>query len=178
MSNIEMPIGSIVMYAGDLIPQGWCRCNKQEITRKAIGDANFDELAKALNIDPAGKSSLLLPDMQNRFPVGAGQDAHLGALGGPDPHTHKVEQFEKTYDTSKIGNHSHKYASSWYKRDFSSGKYSGIDTGGGNVKKQKTQAAGAHKHTVNVTIEERTTSEYTGLNRPKYYAVNFIIRVG
>jgi len=79
------------------------------------------------------------PDMRNRYAIGTGSD---------NTGTKHDRKFRMHVNTNSTGAHTHKFPSNWYYRKMDSGNYTGIDTGGGNVKEQSTQSAGSHHHSV------------------------------
>lgn len=179
MAEINSPIGSIMMFAGSTIPNGWHVCDGSALEKASLEDDHFEALARALDQDP-NADQLSLPNLTDRFAVGAGADAGLREEGGPDQHEHLVAEFTNQFETGKAGQHSHKYHKDWYQRLFLQKEkkgYNAIDTGSGNVKNQSTQDAGLHSHETEITIPEQRTSKSTDLNRPRYYGLHYIIRI-
>ncbi len=191
------PIGSITMFMGDVIPTGWRLCAGGEISKEEIPDT-FDELARTLR-HTNNKGVLSLPNLSDRFPVATGSRTKVADKGGPDPvkHYHHVDPPKKgnRFYTNTTGNHSHeldvldpnRYRPKKYTLPYLAGQ-SGLV-----LNNDKTFSNGGHKHYVDVDIKlfssqydrysrnESRNAIYTKrahLNRPHYYALNFIIRVG
>lgn len=109
------------------------------------------------------------PDLRDRFILGAGNSENPGTSGGPDQHTHYVGQINTNYG----GSHSHGFPSGWYNRNFKDGDKSGIDIKGANIDNQTTESAGSHYHSIN----SFNTGSSSGKNRPKWYALCFIMKL-
>ena len=153
-----IPKGTIVMWTGDSIPEGWVLCNGQNGT----------------------------PDLRGRFIVGAGAGDDVsptyksGDKGDPDSHFHTINVPSKNISTSSTGQHNHSFPSRWYARnDFDTttvlhGK-TGIDTCGSYNETKNTQDAGNHQHSVE--IRDFDSKLNSGPNRPKWYALCFIMKL-
>ncbi|MEO1625873.1 MAG: phage tail protein [Bacteroidota bacterium] len=175
------PIGTILFYPGGKAPKGWAVCDGRSISKTDIGADSFEALARSLGIDP-NENQLVLPNLTDHFAVGAGEDAALRSNDGPDPHTHEIKGQSQEFTTSANGKHAHKYTSAWYKRNLDNPgwfdkEHTGLDTGGGNVAKQSTQAEPDHTHKVEVSVPDRRTGGVEGGHRPKYAAMSYIIRI-
>lgn len=171
-----MPVGSILAFAGTKPPEGWLLCDGSSYS--ASGDKS--ELFKVIGTLYGGANGQFnVPDLRQTFIMGAnpanGQE-QVGRKGDADKHNHSISPPERTYTTSTNGAHTHKFKSSWYKRNFSRGDYSGIDTNGNDVQQETTQADGNHYHTVTVSIPTFTSGDNIGQNRPKWMAMNYIIK--
>ena len=101
-----VPIGSITMWSGNSsnIPSGWLLCNGQAISR-----TTYETLYTLQgNVFGAGDGSTTfnLPDMRDRFVVGAGNAYSSNSQGGANSnniaHTHTVNAHTHTF-----GNHTH-----------------------------------------------------------------------
>jgi hypothetical protein len=116
-----LPVGSIIMWYGNSanIPQGWALCDGQVHTKVAGG-------------------TITTPNLNNdKFIRGVNNNStSTGTTGN--------KAFSAT--TASAGAHAHRFPSSWYKRDFDDGDYSGIDTRGAAAQNQYTRSAGAHTH--------------------------------
>lgn len=78
-SDSFVPVGTINMYAGASAPDGWLMCNGQSISRK-----RYSELFAVIGTTYGSDSSdtFKLPDLKDRFNVGAGNLYELGDEGG------------------------------------------------------------------------------------------------
>ena len=160
-----IPKGVIVMWSGkaEEIPKGWAICDGNNRT----------------------------PDLRSRFIVGAGGGGNPGYAPGdkgePDPHRHSVQGFPPlSADTSNAGVHSHSFPSKYYARNFlcgvaAAGKSwcSGIDTRGSYQQGQPTEGAGEHAHKVDIHFEKDKIdiAASSGENRPRWYALCFIMKL-
>ncbi|WP_207680668.1 hypothetical protein [Desulfonema magnum] len=147
----RFPRGVICMWYGqvDNIPSGWSLCDGDNET----------------------------PDLRSRFIVGADDSCSPHDKGKPDQHNHYFNIPDKLFSTKYAGSHSHKFPSRWYKRGFEKGEYSGIDTHGQNIKEFPTQSGGSHKHSFSVDFPGQNTDDSSGHNRPKWYALCFIMKL-
>lgn len=150
-NSSPIPVSVIMMWYGQVanIPDGWALCNGTNGT----------------------------PDLQDRFIVAAGKSYNPGDLGEPDQHRHSVNPPSTSLNINSAGNHTHKFPGDWYKRDFRNGGYSGIDTSGDNIKLKTTQSSGNHHHTGTVDIGSFNSASSSGLSRPKWYALCFIMKL-
>ena len=146
-----VPKGVIVMWSGkvDDIPAGWALCD--------------------------GKKDGI-PDLRSRFIIGAGSDP-----SGVDP-PHASGEADKlpsvTVATGAAGSHHHKFPKKYYARKFTCGAWTGsdctgIDTDGDYKREQTTQNDGNHHHSVEINLEKAGSGE----NRPRWYALCFIIKL-
>ncbi len=147
--------GMIIMWSGskDTVPTGWALC-----------DGSSDNI----------------PDLRDRFIVAAGKSYKKGENGEPDTHLHRVNPPSTNLAINSAGNHTHKFPSTWYKRDLDKGGFTAIDTGSKDVKKQTTQRDGSHSHSGRVDIapfDSGSSSSDPNRNRPKWYALCFIIKL-
>jgi hypothetical protein len=154
--------GMIVMWSGAVnqIPIGWALCNGMNGT----------------------------PDLRARFIVGAGPggspDYPPGQFGEADTHTHTIALPNTALNTTLAGSHNHAPPAEWYDRGALNGAaaaglswYNAIDRGGPSVAAVRTSTEGNHTHSVAVSIAAFNSSPSSGLNRPKWYALCFIMKL-
>lgn len=154
--------GMIVMWSGlfNQIPTGWALCNGQNGT----------------------------PDLRARFIVGAGPggspDYTPGQSGEADSHAHTIAIPNTGLTTHPAGSHNHAPPREWYDRAALNGVsalgltwYNAIDRGGSSVAQARTSTEGDHTHTATVSIAAFNSAPSTGLNRPKWYALCFIMKL-
>lgn len=105
-----VPIGSVIMWSGNSsnVPTGWLLCNGQAVSR-----TTYETLYNLQgNVFGAGDGSTTfnLPDMRDRFVVGAGNAYSSNSQGGSNSnnitHSHTVNAHTHT-----IGNHTHNCSS-------------------------------------------------------------------
>lgn len=101
-----VPVGTVVMWAGNSVnvPSGWALCDGSAISRTTYEDL----YALQGNVFGGGDGSTTfnLPDMRDRFVVGAGTSYSSNSKGGATSvniaHTHTVNAH-----THSVGNHTH-----------------------------------------------------------------------
>lgn len=76
------PTGSVTMWAGAIAspPSGWLACNGATVSRAAY--ANLFAVIGTMWGAGDGSTTFTLPNLLNRFPVGAGDTYNLAATGG------------------------------------------------------------------------------------------------
>jgi len=117
---VMVPIGSIIMWAGDAsnVPIGWLLCDGSPLDPVAYPDLTT-LLGSAFGVTPAPNGypvgTTLLPDMRDRFVVGAGTTYSRNSQGGSVnvgqhshamPHTHDVNP-PNTETTGDSVTHTH-----------------------------------------------------------------------
>ncbi len=154
-----LPPGVILMWSGSEaeIPDGWKLCNGQPIDP---------------TIDPSDPNYKLAPDLRGRFIVAAGDGSGYNPndSGDADTHQHIVEIPSRQFYTEYDGVHSHHFSHS--------GETSGT---GGSCNKIKYPVSvdndGNHRHSVNVLFDPFASETYSDENRPKWYALCYIIKI-
>lgn len=143
------PIGSIILWSGSTsnIPKGWLLCDGTHGT----------------------------PDLRERFILGAGTTVPHKS-GEPDQHQHSIDPPAAKLTIDSVGDHAHAMAASWYFRRVAAGNHHGIDTGSPAEVIKPTQPGGHHTHTGRIDIQPFTSTASTDANRPKWYALCFIMR--
>lgn len=145
-------VGMIIMWNGNEnnIPQGWVLCDGNNGT----------------------------PDLRKRFIMGAGDGISPKDKGDPDSHNHIIDVPSGKGTTNSAGSHNHKFPSAWYPRGLDDGKWSGIDAGSTDPRNVTTQDSGEHSHSVTINAYQISSQAYTGENRPRWYALCFIMYKG
>lgn len=131
-----LPIGSVVEWYSDYVPDNWLICNGQAISRTVYSDL-FAVLGTKYGSGD-GTSTFNLPDMKSRFPVGYNSGDtdfnELGKLGGSKTqstsHTHTIAGHSHTVNAHR---HDFRIGLGWFY-----GAASGENTTAGN--------AGAYKY--------------------------------
>ena len=166
------PTGSLTMWAGAVAspPTGWLACNGANVSRSTYS-ALFAVVGTSFGIGD-NATTFGLPNLLNRFPVGAGDTYALAATGGSAnaivvSHTHTATSTSVVTDPG----HNHTYTSSGgalnLPNGFGTGTSSGSFDSGSNV--------------TSITVATTTTnstegSSGTNANLPPYVAVGFIIK--
>lgn len=129
----QVPIGTIVAFGANAIPQGWLLCNGAPIDRRT-----YANLFKVIGTTFGGSGNTFnLPDLASRFPLGDGHGAGLskreiGKKGGVESVTLTVAQ---------IPPHNHVMIAH---RD--GGGYGGCDEGGGQERVSTLDTGGGQPH--------------------------------
>lgn len=181
-TGFVMPAGTILPFAGSTAPAGWVLCDGTSYAK--TGDQKDLFAVIGVMYGSEGNDKFKVPDLRGTFIMGAvPNDANetVSKTGNPDTHTHGITIPSKTFTTTTAGNHNHKFPSNWYYRTFGgsgpiAGSYTGIDTGGSDVKNQNTQDAGNHSHQVTADWSGLNSAASSGKNRPKWMALNYIIK--
>jgi len=184
--NNPVSIGTIILYPVNKIPYGWLLCNGEKVTEEYLKEKFLNTSKKkreeSLNeleshyLNPEG----CLPKLQDCFVVGAGEGHTLHETKAADPHTHKFNS-KREFKTDKSGNHKHHYPQGWKTGYFSKKTNSQEDEAvdlQSTLLENGTTESGKHFHTISVGNENAETLEATpNKNRPKRYALNYIMKV-
>jgi len=162
------PIGSIMLWPGgtDSWPTAtWRQCNGAALSRTTY--ANLFTILGTTYGSGDGSTTFNLPNLQNRFPVGAGDDYSQGGTGGSKDaivvsHTH-------TASTATAGAHSHSIGGNVGFGGNNVQFGSGYAANGGN-----TSTHAGHNHSVTVNSQG---SSGTDANLPPYMGLYYIIRI-
>lgn len=155
----SMPLGSIIMWAYNTIPDGWHICDGTVLSGNDYKDF----------IDTLGST---LPDLRNKFIVGAGDEYNLGNTGGEKQHT---------LTTDELPSHSHAFKDYYYVENENAlterniTNYDKITTnngGGSNSTDDDNDSLMFYSHDT-LNAGEGLSHE----NRPPYYALFYIIKV-
>ena len=104
------PIGAVTMYAGAVAPANWLLCNGALLSRAAPYDKLFAVLGTAFNVGTVAADKFMLPDLTQKFPIGAGPNP-LGTTGGQfnyalapgmlPPHAHPITDVAHTHTATQ-----------------------------------------------------------------------------
>ncbi|MEI6342556.1 MAG: tail fiber protein [Verrucomicrobiota bacterium] len=165
-----IPVGGIIMWSGDTVPDGWALCSGATV------------------------SGVKTPDLRGRFVLGAGQATGLsprviGQTGGAEQHlltavempTHVHRADPPAIWTNEAGVHSHSY---WSEANVASdlgianGPHNGSQIGRW-VQTLRTSWDGHHEHAVDpAPVDSSATGgNQPAENMPPFYALAYIIRV-
>ena len=156
VNNVKLnfiPKGTIIMFNGSIIPQGWLLCDGSNGT----------------------------PDLRNRFivGVGVGDKYKLNDTGGASEIRLNVNQIPAhthngTCSTGQDGNHTHNL----HLKQGCTNKSGGNDRTVTNChgwEDRRTEPSGDHTHTTNCVMSN-TGNNLPHENRPPYYALAFIMK--
>lgn len=189
--NTSDPAGRIEMYCGATAPTGWLLLNGAAVTN---ANTTYPDLWAVVPASWKSGTTLNLPNIANRFPIGQGTTS-LGATGGANTktiaeanlpsHTHAAG----TLATSSTGSHSHGGVTGTTQVTTGQGSGGGSNAGyvtsvsisasisaANNVTHDHTISAdGTHSHTMSGStgaIGSGTALDVTNA----HLALNFIIR--
>jgi microcystin-dependent protein len=168
-SDMAQP-GSIIMHAGGSVPIGWLGCYGAVVPVAAYPDL-FAVIGYTFG---SGGTTFQLPQLIDRFPVGAGSSYSVGNTGGGTKLMGVAELPSHNHTIDPDGEHLHTEAittnvpSTNPARTFSPG-YSAY----GNADSAVTSASGAHDHG-GVTGTTGTSTAFDIV--PAYLGVLFIIK--
>jgi microcystin-dependent protein len=100
------PIGSIIIYSGNFIPQNWLKCDGSQLLV-----TNYLDLYNVIgNIYGGNNMFFNLPDLKGKTIIGVGEKYYVGKTGGEENHTLSIDELPThnfTGKTSISGNHNH-----------------------------------------------------------------------
>lgn len=135
-----LPIGSIMQYSGNTIPENWLLCNGQAVNRN-----NYSSLFSKIGTlygEGDGSTTFNLPDLRGRVPVGKDENDTdfdtLGNTGGEKEHTLTID---------KIPEHQH-YIHGYSGVDYPN--YQIVTGQGGQELAASYNAGGTNKHNTNL----------------------------
>lgn len=117
-----LPCGAIVNFAGDTAPSGWLICDGRSISKDTYSSL-FDIIGTKYGNDTS--LNFILPDLQDRVPVGKKSSTTLGAIGG---------NTDISLNLSQLPSHTHSGSS---------------DSNGAHTHTGTTALNGSHSHTNN-----------------------------
>lgn len=173
----ELPIGTMVAYAGTKVPENWLVCNGAEVSRTTY--AKLFEIIGTNYGAGNGSTTFNLPDKRGRVSVGLNNnDTNFNALGKKGGHKALQEHnhgFSGTTATSGEHNHTGNtlevaMKTSDYTRDCARNLSSSADYYNVTI----TNNAGSHNHTFNGTTANAGTGNAGNLQ--PYETDNWIIK--
>lgn len=173
--------GVIQMFAGASAPAGWLLCRGQAISRTAYA-ALFAAIGTAYGAGD-GSTTFNLPDLRDRFPVGAGSTYALNAKGGANTVTLTKEQsglpaHGHGFTQPKIPNHTHGMGNLWSNGSGSETAYT-MQSSRVRTTRNTTSSGGGGACTGGaVTSHAGANASQAHENRPPYIGINFIICTG
>ena len=180
-------IGEIKMYAGNDEPTGWFKCDGRAVSRTTYS-ALFNVIGTTYGTGN-GSTTFNLPDMRDRFPVGAGAAYALNGKGGSEyiqAHSHSFTN--PTVDNgggASITGGSHNHAT-YRKKNAGSGSAIYVPDGGSTSNgisttgTTHTHSLPNHTHRVqNGAVNAvKDVPAGNGGNLPPYIGLNFLIYHG
>ena len=145
IANRICPTGSIIMYGAATAPTGWLLCDGSAVSRTTYADL-FAIIGTTFGVGN-GSTTFNLPDLRDRFVVGAGTSYNINDTGGEATHVLTINE---------MPNHSHSVAA-----DSGGAPYTlGVGGGGSVINVNTTSVGGGQPHN----------------NLPPYIGLTFIIK--
>ena len=89
-ANRTCPTGSIIMYGAATAPTGWLLCDGSAVSRTTYADL-FAIIGTTFGVGN-GSTTFNLPDLRDRFVVGAGTSYNNNDTGGEATHVLTIEE--------------------------------------------------------------------------------------
>ncbi len=166
--NDLLPQGSVIMWSGGAIPNGWALCDGQRY--------QINTTTGVTEVVSVG--GFLTPDLIDRFIVGSGAAYSSGSTGGATTHAHTVNPI--TTPTNTAGTHNHTVDPGPFNASvIASGGTASINPNAGfsvvsvNVPPTISSDHNGHSHTVDIGLTPTTFVS----NLPPYYALAFIVKL-
>lgn len=128
------PIGTIICFAGQSAPPGWILCDGSEISK-----SEYPRLFSIIgNIygTPQNSSNFILPNLQQRMPLGKSNSNNLGDNGGNSNitlSTNQLPSHNHTGTTNNAGLHSHTTTDTGHNHLYNDAYFAENTGGGTNV---------------------------------------------
>ena len=146
------PVGSIMCFAGSVVPSGWLLCNGNDINRDKYS-ALFSVIGTAYG--SGSLNTFRLPNLSQRFPMGKSENNNLGDNGGSTSVTLTTDNLPAhthTGTTDSNGTHSHSVNDPGHTHLWLNG-LEGDDSGNGGSYNEYTRVPGS----VSGVIQNSTT---------------------
>jgi microcystin-dependent protein len=128
------PIGTIVCFAGQTVPLGWILCDGSEISKSEYPDL-FSVIGNTYGT-PTNSSNFILPNLQQRIPLGKSNSNNLGATGGNSTInllTNQLPSHNHTGTTDNAGSHGHTATDAGHNHTYDDAYFAENTGGGTNV---------------------------------------------
>jgi len=178
----EVPVGTIVLFAGSVVPEGWLLCDGSAVSRTKYARL-FQVIGTAYGAGD-GSTTFNLPNLKGRVPVGlntADTDFDtLGKTGGEKSVTLTVSQMPShnhSIASCNISNdvHSHSYTKSIVYTNFCIAGGSSYAELADDYTSYTTSSDGSHSHSV-VNYTDNTGEGQAHNNLQPYLVLNCIIK--
>lgn len=107
----QPPTGSVTMFAGEALPDGWLWCDGSNVSRSTYAGL-FSVIGTAYGSGD-GETTFAVPNLMDRMPLGASSNNELATTGGEAEVTLSVNQLPAhshesgTLDADSAGAHTH-----------------------------------------------------------------------
>lgn len=183
-----VPTGVYMPYGGSAAPAGWLLCQGQAVSRSTF-NALFGVLGTRYGAGD-GATTFNVPQMVDRFPVGAGGLYSSGSSGGSASvtltvaqlpvHAHSINHDHAAFNTVVAGTHTHKLQMSNDSTSVSSSTVQKAGGSGAGDTSAAVETTGGHAHQINVPAYSGNSGNAGGGTPvsvlPPYVASNWIIK--
>ena len=169
------PIGGIIMWSGAVNspPDGFILCDGTAISRTDFATL-FSVIGTTFG-SGNGSSTFNIPNLKDRFVVGAGQSYSLNATGGTASNTLNANQLPTHQHSASVNDPGHFHTTENYvgRSNYAEPRNFGVGTDGNlnNVGDTDTKTTG-----ITVSVGNNTTNGDSVENRPPYIALAYMIR--
>jgi microcystin-dependent protein len=128
------PTGSIICFAGQLVPPGWILCDGSEISKSTYPNL-FSVIGNTYGV-PINSNNFILPNLQQRIPLGKSISNNLGDKGGNSNitlSTNQLPSHNHTGTTNSAGTHNHSASDSGHNHLYDDAYYAENKGGHQNV---------------------------------------------
>ena len=128
------PTGTIICFAGQSVPIGWFLCDGSEISKSEYPNL-FSVIGNAYGT-PVNSSNFVLPNLQQRMPLGKSNSNNLGDNGGNSNitlSTNQLPSHNHTGTTDSSGLHNHTATDSGHNHSYNDAYFAENKGGGQNI---------------------------------------------
>ena len=169
------PIGGIIMWSGAVNspPDGFILCDGTAISRTDF--ATLFSVVGTTFGSGNGSSTFNIPNLKDRFVVGAGQSYSLNATGGTTSNTLNANQLPTHQHSATVTDPGHFHTTENYvgRSNYAEPRNFGVGTDGNlnNTGNTNSKSTG-----ISVSVGDNTTNGDSVENRPPYIALAYMIR--
>ena len=179
-TGLAFSTGMIMNWAGNLAspPSGWLVCDGTAVSRTTYASL-FTAISTAFGTGD-GSTTFNLPNMRDKFVIGAGSTYNQGDTGGSADATLVSHTHTGSGSTGAAGSHNHEHQAALHTvvKYGSNGTY--YNYGGGTPDDAayllRTSTVGNHSHSLTSLTLSTEGSSATGANLPPYVGLGYIIR--
>ncbi len=128
------PTGTVICFAGQLVPPGWVLCDGSEISKSEYSSL-FSVIGNTYGM-PVNSSNFVLPNLQQRIPLGKSINNNLGDNGGNSNitlSTNQLPSHNHTGTTDSAGLHNHTASDSGHTHSYDDAYFAENRGQGGNI---------------------------------------------
>ena len=179
-TGLAFSTGMIMNWAGNLAspPSGWLVCDGTAVSRTTYASL-FTAISTAFGTGD-GSTTFNIPDMRDKFVIGAGSTYNQGDTGGSADATLVSHTHTGSGSTGAAGAHDYEHQAAYHTvvKYGSYGTY--YNYGGGTPDDTayllRTGPVGNHSHSLTSLTLSTEGSSATGANLPPYVGLGYIIR--